>query len=185
MKRILIVDDHFMFAQSIAYLLVNMDDNFEVNAFETMEDVFTELEQGDPYDLVLLDYDMPNMNGLDGLKIIKQKYPNQIVAMISGLTDTYLVRNSLRSGAIGWVPKSMAGDALVHAIHLMIDGIEFISGDTRRQLKEHQQKWAKISDKEQDVAELICEGHSAPPNHAGLSGASGSVYSCLIRQRFL
>jgi two-component system nitrate/nitrite response regulator NarL len=160
MKRILIVDDNMMVAQSLAYLLVEMDDGFVVNSKGNMEDAFTELEQSDPYDLILLDYDMPNINGLDGLKIIKQKYPNQIVAMISGLTDIHLVRNSIRHGAIGWIPKTVTGKALVHAIHLMVEGHEFIPTDIRQSLKRHDETWADISEKEQDIAELMCEGHS-------------------------
>jgi len=80
--------------------------------------------------------------------------------MISGLSDTYLVRNALRNGAMGWIHKSISGKSLAQAIHLICDGVEFVPSDIRHALKEHSEKWADISEKEYDIAELMCEGHS-------------------------
>lgn len=160
MKRILIVDDHLMIAKSLAFHLQHTDENIEVDALEKMSQAFEVFENGTRYDLVLLDYDMPVMNGLEGLKILKQRYPEQIVGMISGVTDAQAFQLCMQNGAIGWISKSMAPDPLVHAINMMAAGGEFIPRNIQLDIQKEQHKWANFTLIEQQVAQQVAVGSS-------------------------
>lgn len=160
MKRILIVDDHLMVGQSLAILLHSLNDQIQAHALGGMSYVMPELENNPDYDLILLDYDMPGINGLEGLKMIKEKHPNQTVGMISGLDDGFLIRQAIKNGAIGWITKSMSGEPLVHAIRLMAENVEFFPTDIMMKTKQQDERWQLFSDVEKRVAKLMTVGLS-------------------------
>jgi two-component system nitrate/nitrite response regulator NarL len=103
---------------------------------------------------------MPGINGLEGLKMIKEKYPNQTVGMISGLDDGYLIHQAMKNGAIGWITKSMSGEPLVHAIRLMAENISFFPTDIIMKMNKDDDKLELFSDVEKRVAKLLAIGSS-------------------------
>jgi len=90
----------------------------------------------DPFDLVLLDYEMPGMNGLDGLDKILDATRSRPVALISGSADKEIAEQALERGAAGFLPKTMAAKSLVNAIKFMAMGekyapIDFMTQETK------------------------------------------------------
>lgn len=157
-KRIMIVDDHLMVGQSLAHLLQTMDSGIETFALGSIADLSDDLKQGSKYDLILLDYEMPKMNGLDGLKLLKKDYPDQIIGMISGITDIVIIRECIKKGAIGWIPKSMSGEPLIHAIRLMAENVQFIPSEFIFKLSETEDRWHQFDGAEKDVVQQIADG---------------------------
>ena len=119
MKSLLIADDHLMFGNALAYMLSQMDPNVRVVAVGSVTECLDCLEDGQVFDLILLDYEMPRIDGLAGLKMIHETYPDQTVSMLSGRTDPKLVKSAIDGGAIGWIPKSMSEEPLLHALRMM------------------------------------------------------------------
>jgi DNA-binding NarL/FixJ family response regulator len=98
---------------------------------------------------------MPDIDGLTGLSQIRALYPDQHVAILSGTSDPASVRKALNSGAVGWVPKTMSGEPLIHAIRLMAMGQKFFSPEL---LDDNPTNG--LSDREAQVAQLLALGLS-------------------------
>lgn len=160
MKRILVIDDHRMIGSSMALLFKHAKPEVDVDIAVSMDKAYPFLEQNGTYDLVLLDYDLPRIDGLAGLKSIKEKYPEQKVCMLSGISAPNIVYACIHHGAVGWISKTMHEKQLIHAILMMAAGGEFIPADVLTIINKYQKKWNTLTDKETEVAELLCKGHS-------------------------
>lgn len=158
MKTLLIADDHLMFGSALAYMLSQMDPDVSVTPVDSVAKVVAHLDASDAYDLILLDYDMPRINGLQGLKMIQQQYPQQIVGILSGLTDPQLVKTAIDGGAIGWLPKSMSAEPLLHALRMMAAGGQFIPKEVLEELRQYENQWGNLTPTETQVANLVADG---------------------------
>lgn len=125
-KKLLIVDDHLLFAESLIYLLETFDATIEPVALQSIGQALAWLAEGEGADLLLLDYAMPDQTGLQGLLGIREAHPDLPVAFLSGHEDPVLVAEALQLGAIGWLPKSMGGRAMVSALQLLLAGERFV-----------------------------------------------------------
>src|SRR5690606_26908516 len=113
-------------AAALHYLLKSADVGIEVDPVNSVAEALDNMEQHGAPDLVLLDYAMPDIDGLQGLDLIRARHGNANVAMLSGTTDPLLVRVALAKGAVGWIPKTLPPAALIHALRLMADGQRFV-----------------------------------------------------------
>lgn len=158
MKNLLIADDHLIFGSAMQYLLKQLDQTIETTPVGSVAEVVEILDAGKSFDLILLDYMMPQMDGLEGLALIMQSYPNSKIGIISGHTDARLVRKALDAGSIGWIPKTISEEPLLHALRLMASGERFIPVDMIDELTERAAAADIFTNRERDVADLIAEG---------------------------
>lgn len=175
MKTLLIADDHLMFGNAMAYMLSQIDPTVSVTAVGSVTKVLAHLDAGESFDLVLLDYEMPRTNGLQGLKMIQQQYPHQIVGMLSGRTDPQLVKTAIDGGAIGWLPKTMSEEPLLHALRMMAAGGQFVPTEVLEELKQYENRWGDLTPTETQVAQLIADGLSDKEIAAQLDIAPNTV----------
>ena len=126
--KILIADDHTLFRDILTTYLERLNKGFQIELAEDLDNAISILEDNeeDDYNLVILDLCMPGMNGYEGLRQVKSKWPEQKVAIISGVAQPWEVGQSVQYGASAFFPKSMSGEALVHAIELVLAGEKFI-----------------------------------------------------------
>lgn len=155
MMRILVADDHAMFAAALHYLLKAADLGIEVEPVNSVVEVLDYLEKKGVPDLILLDYAMPDIDGLEGLDLILGRYENALVAILSGTTNPLLVRSALDKGAVGWIPKSLPPASLIHALRLMAGGQRFVPPELLDSLPQQ-----GLSEREAQVALLLAQGHS-------------------------
>jgi DNA-binding NarL/FixJ family response regulator len=105
-KRVVIADDHPLVHQAIAQCLEETDD-FEVVGSATSGAQVAPLVARTAPDLVLLDLNMPVIDGLHCLSVLREKHPQVAVIMFSGVEDPELVEQSLSAGAVAFVAKSI------------------------------------------------------------------------------
>ena len=129
--RVLLADDEGMVRDAISAYLVN-EAGAQVVSVHDMEGAINALNSQGPFDLVLLDYEMPGMNGLDGLMRMKEIHAEQKVAIFSGNAPRWVVQEALKSGASGFLPKRMAANTLVNAFRIMISGESYFPVETLR-----------------------------------------------------
>jgi len=119
--RILLADDHDLLRDTLV-LFLETESDIETQAVGTLAQAVERIQSDDPYDLVLLDYNMPGMHGLDGLRAVIAMGDGQRVALISGEATKQIAEAALEAGAAGFVPKSLPAKSLVNAVRFMAMG---------------------------------------------------------------
>jgi DNA-binding NarL/FixJ family response regulator len=122
--RLLIADDHELLRDTLV-LFLQGEAGFEVATAGTYPEACRRITEDEPYDLVLLDLNMPGMQGLKGLRQAMLLNGGQRVALISGQATTAIVQEALDAGAAGFVPKSMPANSLINAVKFMAKGEQF------------------------------------------------------------
>ena len=119
--HVLLIDDHEMFRQGMRFLLSDLNENIEFTDAGNCDDAMSVLEDG-TVDLALLDLNMPGVDGLSALKLIRETHPSVPVAVLSGMDDPHMIRDAIDEGASGFVPKASSSEVLVAALKLILAG---------------------------------------------------------------
>lgn len=105
---LLLVDDHPLFRDGLAVALRHQAPGLEVTAVASLADTLQALENdAEKFDLVLLDYRLPVIDGLRGAVQIRQQYPGVSVGLMSGLEDPTLPRRARDAGLMAYFPKTL------------------------------------------------------------------------------
>lgn len=161
--RVLLADDHDLVRETLAAFLI-AEGFAEVRAVPDLASALAAIAGPTDFDVVLLDYAMPGMNGLEGLARAKEaargasrKTP---IAIISGTTQRDLAEAALAAGAAGFVPKTLASRAMVAAVQAMASGEVFAPISLLMQEQPVAEALASLTRRETDVLRGICEGKS-------------------------
>ncbi len=119
--RVLIADDHPLYRTALANLVTDAFDDVTVVECEDIASALLCLQRGET-DLLLLDLSMPDADGLDGLRILRQANPTMPVIICSALDEPQLVRDSFKLGISGYLPKSSGSQVTKHALQLVRSG---------------------------------------------------------------
>jgi len=133
MVKILIADDHPVVRQGIKQILAETRDLVVADEAASGQEVMKKLMKND-YDVILLDISMPERNGLDILRELKNKKPKQAVLILSIYPeDQYAVR-VLKLGAAGYLTKESVPEELISAIRKVAQGRKYISATLAEKL---------------------------------------------------
>lgn len=126
MTKILIVDDHAIVGGGLKQFLGSVG-GFEIcgqarNAAEGLE-----MAENKQWDLLLLDIGLPDMNGIEVLKIVKRRHPELPVLVFSMYAEDDYAMVALEAGAIGYLPKDSAPEEILAAIRRSSSGERYLS----------------------------------------------------------
>jgi two-component system nitrate/nitrite response regulator NarL len=119
--NVLLIDDHFCAREGVACLLKQIFPELQVFEAEAF-DAGLVIVRTTPLNLVLLDVQLPDKDGLTGLAELRLAFPNLCVVMFSGLDDRELVFETLRLGATGFICKSVSRQVFVEALRDVLSG---------------------------------------------------------------
>ncbi|HAJ89437.1 MAG TPA: DNA-binding response regulator [Rhodospirillaceae bacterium] len=130
--RLLIADDHALFRDAMTQYVERSNAGSSVETVSNLDDVFRTLHKATTLpELVLLDLNMPGMNGLEGFARFRETFPDIPVALLSGVAEPADIQRAMDLGAIGFFPKTLSGRALLKAIELVLTGEKFIPVDSK------------------------------------------------------
>ena len=159
--RILLADDHDLVRETLASFLTTQGE-FEVEICGTLDAARDKISNDIAYDLVLLDYNMPGMNGLEGLTKAIELSHGRPVALMSGMATKAIAQEAIDAGAIGFLPKTMAAKSMVNAVRFMAMGETYVPLDFLNAAEDDAQTpLAKLlSEREMQVLGGLCRGLS-------------------------
>lgn len=160
--RVFIYDDHQDRRESLKALIGLHHDLKYVGDASDCQNVLADMEHYYP-DVVLMDINMPYVNGLEGLRLIKAKYPELKVLIQTAFDDSEKIFTSIRNGASGYLLKSDQPQKILQAIEEVHRGGAVMNpGIARKVLEYFQPSSVKsiLSPKELEVLELMAFGLS-------------------------
>jgi len=190
MVKIIIADDHAIVREGLKQILTKVQDLTAVgeaaNGNELLEKV-----RASNWDVVLLDLNMPGLNGLDTLKQLRSERPGLRVLVLSMYPEEQYALRVLKAGASGYLTKETAPEQLVDAIRTVSTGRKYISASLAERLAFEfeidfeKPPHGKLSDREYQVLLLIASGQSVKEIAAALalSVKSISTYRTRLLQK--
>ncbi|WP_350285112.1 response regulator transcription factor [uncultured Croceitalea sp.] len=163
MINVLIADSHPIVRLGIKQVLDASSDLKIIGDVSTTSALFEVLEKVSP-DVVMLEMDIPEINGIATLRKIKQDYPNTKVLMYSGQSEDVYALSTIRAGAFGYLSKTADVDYIISAIRKVAEGNMFITNELAQRLAfdEGTQKprrfFRKLSTREVEVLKLLASG---------------------------
>ncbi|SEQ23690.1 response regulator [Thalassovita taeanensis] len=154
--RILVADDHDLVRETIAAFL-EKEQRVIVTQVATLDQALAEINKAGTFDLALLDYTMPGMNGLSGFERVMAANGGNPVALISGTANKDVAEKALKLGAAGFLPKTMSAKSMVNAVRFMAMGeiyapLDFMTAE------EEINATSNLTPREIQVLKGLCDG---------------------------
>jgi len=164
--RVLIYEDNRDLSDSLSALLRGTDGFKLVGAFPNCSNVLEQLDSLGP-DVVLMDIDMPQVNGIEGLKLIRANVPETLVLMLTIFEDEKNIFEAILNGASGYLLKRTPPAKILEAITELYNGgapmTPMIAKKVIELFKEKKQAPSnnfQLTDGERKVLQLLSEGNS-------------------------
>jgi DNA-binding NarL/FixJ family response regulator len=120
--HIWLVEDNEMFASGVRRVIDNFDGMHCSGSFNSVEQAFAALAAGDPPDVILLDVQLPGMDGITALATLKQQAPLARIVILTVFDDADKIFRAVCAGASGYILKSSGIDQIGEAIRQVIEG---------------------------------------------------------------
>lgn len=158
--RVLFADDHDLLRDTLA-LFFRQETGAEPVTVGDFAGARLTVEQDGPFDLVVLDLDMPGMNGLDGLREALTWGGARAVALMTGSTQRSLAHEVLEIGAAGYLPKTLPARTLANAVRFMAMGEKYAPVESMQPAQSQPNPVASLlTPRELEVLEGIVAGKS-------------------------
>ena len=168
MIRVAIAEDNLSYLKAMQALIRSQADMLLVYTGENLFEMNT-LVDALP-DVVILDIEMPGMNGIEGVKIIKQKIPFAGIFMLTVFEDEEKIFNSIKAGADGYLLKKDPPVKIIEAIKAIYNGESIMNGTIARKMLDYF-KWKEgnrqkeleqynLTRREKEILELLISGKS-------------------------
>lgn len=156
-----IIEDNEIVRDGFKLLINSMSDHRVVSTYENCEDAMRNIKYDRP-DIILMDLELPGMNGIEGIKHIRKILPEVNIIVITVHENSELVFESLVAGATGYITKSTNYSQLLDAINEIMDGGAPMSGKIARLVVESFQRNqnSPLTKRETEVLELLARGKS-------------------------
>jgi DNA-binding NarL/FixJ family response regulator len=169
--KILLSDDHGLIREAVRSVLQALVPDASVLEASDGRRTVELIEQNPEIDLVLLDLNLPDRDGLGLLGELRARYPAMSVVVLSAFQDQPTIRQALRLGALGFIPKNTERDVMINALRLVLAGGIYIprealdqpaapNGKAPADLRRRLPPGVTLTDRQVDVLALVMEGKS-------------------------
>lgn len=163
MINVLIADNHPIVRYGIKKIMETRDDMKVVGAVGSTTELFQALSKATP-DVLILEMDIPQINGIATLRKMKQDHPDVKVLIYSGQSEDVYALSTIRAGASGYLSKSAEPNTLTTAIEKVSGGGMFITNELAQRLafdegtRKPRRFFRKLSTREVEVLKMLASG---------------------------
>lgn len=182
MVKIVIADDQKLLRESLSYILESDDDFKIVDTVDTGK-ACLELCHQEDVDLILMDIEMPVMNGVSATEIIKNKFPHVKIIILTTFENPDNIMDGFLAGADGYIVKSIDYKELIMTIKCVMSGLTVIDQSVKqimiqrfKGLSDYKMKYDDLlSEKELEIIKWIASGKSNREIAKLLSYSEGTI----------
>jgi DNA-binding NarL/FixJ family response regulator len=164
--KILAYDDNDLIRNTVKILLEVEDDLELCGSFSSAERILSDVDYLKP-DVILMDVDMPALNGVEAVKLLRTKYDSIPVVMLTVFDDNDTIFNAVCAGASGYILKQHVTEELPSALRMVINGGAPMTGSIAKKIlfmlpvaTTRDQETYNLSDKETQILKCLVEGFS-------------------------
>lgn len=188
--KILICDDHKIVRDGLKQILIQLGGSTIIGEAGNGNEVLNLLKK-ETFDILLLDISLPDMNGLEVLQSVKEKWPSMNVLMLSMMPQEQYAILALKLGASGYLTKDTASEELLLAIKKVFEGGKYISNELAENLALNltkdtlNQKHESLSGREFEIMIKLANGKSLQEigNDLFISDKTVSTYRSRILKK--
>jgi DNA-binding NarL/FixJ family response regulator len=129
--KLLVIEDHALVREGLLQTLRGLEEEVNADGAPDADEALRLLEAGDDYDLILLDLMLPGTNGLGLLGVLRKRFPDIPVVILSAMEDPDTVTRAMKQGASGFVPKSSSSETLIDGLRQVLDGEVYLAPKLR------------------------------------------------------
>ena len=169
--RILILDDHPLFAKALSQIVSRLESDVQIDLADNTKQAFHKIDSGYNYDLLLVDLKLQGLDGFGFIRALNDKFITSPVIVISSNENRADMQHAYDLGAMGFIHKSAQSDEILSAVKRVLDGHIYQKTDdrlisnqqgfeTKPANKNHSADLFGISDRQYVVLQLINTGLS-------------------------
>ncbi|WP_311065234.1 response regulator transcription factor [Halomonas sp. DWK9] len=173
MYSLLVADDHPLFRDALHAVISSGFTDTQLLETDSLAGAMARIDALEGLDLLLLDLSLPDAEGLEGLKTLRETFPWLPVAIVSAHQERQLVLDAITLGAVGYIPKSTPREQLLSALHQILQGQLYLPADIMRRppprgmpsttvesADSKQTRLPRLTDKQLDVLSCMSQGMS-------------------------
>ncbi|HBM30135.1 MAG TPA: DNA-binding response regulator [Halomonas sp.] len=173
MYSLLVADDHPLFRDALHAVIRSGFTDTELVEADSLAAAIARIEAQEGLDLLLLDLSLPDADGLEGLKALRETFPWLPVAIVSAHQERQLVLDAITLGAVGYIPKSTPREQLLAALQQILQGQLYLPAEIMRRppprppsapgatlSDDRQSRLPRLTDKQLDVLSCMSQGMS-------------------------
>ena len=170
--KILVVDDHPLIREALRQVLQALDPQLDLIEAQSCDEALEMTERHPDIALILLDLTLPGADGYEALALLRERYPDIPVVVLSAADQPDAVTRAIDGGAMGFIPKTSSSQLLLNALRLVLSGAIYLPLEVLR--------------KEQDIAPATPLAPANPselrdPAEIGLTGRQAQVLALLVQ----
>lgn len=162
--HILLVEDRPEIREGFLFI-INSFSGFVCKAVSSAEEAIAEVTKSTP-DVILMDIQLKNMNGIECTRILKRQYPKVLIMMCTVFEDPENIFEALKAGASGYILKRSSSETLIDAIKELLNGGAPMSSAIARKVVAYFQNpiknvvtEAQLTEKETQILDMLAKGH--------------------------